>query len=588
MPKQQGASGGGSVKTHGTLSTAEISNDPAYTDGTLWGMYGDETTPANPYGSQAGEAWAEGFVGSTSVAVGILDTGVDYTHPDLYLNIWLNAGEIPDTFKAQLSDIDSDGLITFRDLNGTANAAFVTDFNKTGYIDAGDLLADRRWENRVDDDGNGYTDDLIGWDFTNNNNDPYDNDPFGHGTHIAGVIGADGGNEIGVAGINWDVQMVPLRVASGPHIRLPDAIEAINYFTAAGQASTEVRFVATNNSWGGIPVGANPDPKSYEQALFDAIDRGADAGILFVAAAGNSGGDNDTVLNTPTNLDTSLNGGLDAVISVAALNAEGTLAWFSERGNTTVDLAAPGVNIYSTLPDATYGYNTGTSMATPFVTGAIALYAAAYPEATAEEIREAVLSSVTQSASFTDKVATDGRLDIGRLMGVSPPEGTPTLNAVYGMPGSETIQGSEGPDVISGIPQSGTFMGEGTIDVLWGNGGDDIFLLGDERGIFYDDGDHRRPGTSDYALIMDFENGSFESGDKIQIWDPGQTQYWLEETTLEGVVGTGIYLDTNSKHGSGSFRPSYGNPSPDPDIRDELIGFVVGVTNLGRDDLIYI
>src|SRR5262249_18759623 len=144
------------------VTSFEVSNDPGYTGGSTWGLYGDLTTKVNNFGSQAGEAWAAGYVGSTKVAVGLVDTGVDYTHPDLYLNIWLNPGEIPAALKAAgLADTDGDGRITFRDLNNPLNAAFVADKNGNGRIDAGDLLHDSRWADGVDQDGNGYTDDLI-------------------------------------------------------------------------------------------------------------------------------------------------------------------------------------------------------------------------------------------------------------------------------------------------------------------------------------------------------------------------------------------------------------------------------------------
>ena len=214
----------------GVPTIAAISTDPGYTGGGLWGMYGDTTTVANPYGSQAGEAWANGFTGSTSTIVGVIDTGIDYTHPDLFANVWLNQREIPYTLRVSLSDIDTDGLITLRDLNDAANADWVRDGNANGFIDARDLLTDSRWENGVDDNADGFVDDLIGWDFVNNDNDPYDDN--GHGTHVSGTIGAMGGNGVGVAGVNWSIQIVPLKFlsASGSGT-LSNAIRAVDYFT---------------------------------------------------------------------------------------------------------------------------------------------------------------------------------------------------------------------------------------------------------------------------------------------------------------------------------------------------------------------
>ncbi|MFN8992498.1 MAG: S8 family serine peptidase, partial [Pseudomonadota bacterium] len=316
-----------------------MSNDFFYSNNMLWGMLGDTGPVQNAFGSQANEAWAEGATGSTSCVVGVIDTGIDYTHPDLYLNIWLNQREIPTTLRASLSDIDADDLITFRDLNGAANAAYVMDYNRNGRIDAGDLLNDVRWENGTDEDGNGYRDDLIGWDFVNSDNDPFDD--HGHGSHVSGTIGGMGGNGRGVAGVNWTIQMVALKTlsASGSGFT-SSAVSAVNYCAdAAIRASDDEDFVAVNASWGG---------GSFSAALQEAIGRAAEQDILFVAAAGNSSRNNDLQPQFPANYSTTGVAGYEAVISVASITSAGALSSFSNFGATTVDIAAPGSSIVST------------------------------------------------------------------------------------------------------------------------------------------------------------------------------------------------------------------------------------------------
>ncbi len=403
------------------MSVQFVSNDTYYANGAMWGMYGNQTSISNAYGSQAGEAWAAGFIGKTTTVVGDVDTGIDYTHPDLYLNVWLNQGELPVGIAAV--DTDADGLITFRDLNQIANAAFVSDLNSNGRIDAGDLLADNRWANGLDNDGNGYIDDLIGWDFVNNDNNPYDD--HNHGTHTSGTIGAMGGNGAGVAGVNWNIQIMGLKFLSGKGSgTLADAVRALDYYTDAAardrSAGWASEFVGTNNSWGG---------GGYTQYLQDAITRAAQQDLVFVAAAGNSSANNDITQSFPANFSTLTTAGYESVISVAALASDGSLASYSNFGSTTVDLAAPGSGIWSTIAGGRYASSSGTSMATPHVTGALALLASMHPEYSASQLRSVLLSTTAFTPSLIGKTVTGGRLDIGALMN-APPAVTALMGSV--------------------------------------------------------------------------------------------------------------------------------------------------------------
>lgn len=330
------------------------SNDTYFTNGSLWGMYGTSTTPANQFGSGAAAAWAAGKTGSAAVYVGIIDEGYMFAHTDLAANVGVNPGEI-----------------------------------------AG---------NGVDDDGNGLVDDVRGWDFDGNNNSIFDGVADDHGTHVAGTIGAVGGNAAGVAGVVWNVKMLGAKFLGSRGGTTANAIKAVDYFT--GLKARGVNIVATNNSWGG---------GGYSQALFDAIERANQAGILFVAAAGNSALNCETSSCYPAEY-TNAN-----VIAVASITNTGGMSSFSNYGATTIDLGAPGSGIWSTVPTQsrrngpiTSGYASynGTSMATPHVTGAVALYKSLNPAATAAQIKSAILNSATPTASLAGRTVTGGRLNV--------------------------------------------------------------------------------------------------------------------------------------------------------------------------------
>jgi len=294
-------------------------------------------------------AWAV-TRGSDQVVVAVLDSGVDYTHPDLVNNIWTR----PEIIKAyQDDDLTSEGPID--DLHGF---------------------------NVVDDDG-----------------DPMDNN--GHGTHCAGIIGAEGGNGIGIAGVNWNVKIMPLRFMDGDGAgTTKDAIEAINYVIDRKRAGVNVRIISA--SWGST---------TRSRALEDVIRKAYDEGILFVAAAGNAGSDNDQTPHYPSSFN------LGNVVSVAALNRNDQLASFSNYGVNSVHVAAPGEEILSTWLEHSFSEKKGTSMATPFVAGVAALILSQNPKMSVDDLRAKILKSVDPVPSLKGRVSSGGRINAAKAVG---------------------------------------------------------------------------------------------------------------------------------------------------------------------------
>jgi subtilisin family serine protease len=329
-------------------TTDFTSNDTYFTNNSLWGM-----NAANTNGSRASTAWSNGKIGSNSVYIGIIDEGYMYSHEDLAANAGVNPGET-----------------------------------------AGD---------GIDNDGNGLVDDVRGWDFDGNDKEVFDGAIDDHGTHVAGTIGGVGGNGKGVAGVCWNVKLLSAKFLGRRGGTTANAVKAVDYFTDL-KVRHNLNIVATNNSWGG---------GGSSQALKDAITRANAANILFIAAAGNETNNNDASASYPANYDVA------NVISVASITSTGGLSGFSNYGLTQVDLGAPGSGIWSTVPVSSKGavvsgyasYN-GTSMATPHVSGAAALYASINTTANAAQIKAAILGSVTPTTSLTGKTVTGGRLNV--------------------------------------------------------------------------------------------------------------------------------------------------------------------------------
>lgn len=345
----------------------------------------------------APEAW-NAQTGSSDVVVAVIDSGIDYNHPDLADNIWVNPREIPN--------------------------------------------------NGIDDDGNGYVDDVRGWDFYNNDNDPIDD--WEHGTHVAGIIGGVGNNGIGITGVAWNVKLLPIKFLNSVGVgTAAGATSSILYAASLEDASGNKVVKISNNSWGG---------RRALQIIEDAI---AGSDLLFVAAAGNAGRSKPEY---PAGYD------LDNIISVAATDDNDEL-WpysnYSSRRDPWVDLGAPGDFILSTLLNGSYGTRSGTSMATPVVSGVAALVQSQNLGWSVAQVRDQILNTVDLLPGLSDRVATGGRVNARAALGLPDP-------------GPDTTA----PSAVTDLALAGVTAD--SIDVTWTATADDGSDAASGAAFFYD------------------------------------------------------------------------------------------------------
>ncbi|MDC9524184.1 S8 family serine peptidase [Pseudoalteromonas sp. Angola-30] len=328
------------------VSIAQTPDDPRFDE--LWGLNNDGQTGGTADADiDAVEAW-DISTGSRDVVVGVIDTGIDYSHSDLASNMWVNSSEVP-----------GDG---------------------------------------IDNDGNGFVDDVHGINAITNSGDPMDDE--GHGTHVSGTIGASGNNATGVVGVNHEVSLVGCKfLDAAGNGSTSDAIKCIDYMVGLKNAGVNLRVL--NNSWGG---------GGYSQALADAIASSEAADLLFVAAAGNDTIDNDVNPHYPSNYENA------SVLSVASTDQTDNISWFSHYGLTSVDMGAPGSAILSTTPGESYASYSGTSMATPHVAGAAALVLSINPELNTQELKELLMSSGDANTALQGVTVAGTRLNVNQAL----------------------------------------------------------------------------------------------------------------------------------------------------------------------------
>jgi subtilisin family serine protease len=395
-------------------------NDPFYS--LQWALHNTGQSGGTPdIDIDAPEAWD--YTTGNSIIVGVIDTGVDYNHEDLMNNMWQNPGETPG--------------------------------------------------NGVDDDGNGFVDDVYGINAITMTGDP--NDDHGHGTHCAGIVGGAGNNDTGAVGVNWIVRIIAAKFLSDAGIGYDsDAITCLDYLMDL-KTSYGHEIIVTNNSWGG---------GGYNAALKSAIDASGTAGIVFCAAAGHAGTDNDITPHYPASYSSS------NIIAVTAVDHDGNQLY--NYGASSVDIAAPGESILSCVPtwfwgpgSPPYGYASGTSSATPHITGAVALVASLFPSETVAQRITRILSSVMALPSLGGKCVTEGMLNLYSALIYSPnPEMNVRFRSINLADGSTTNLGTRPSSLIMGRAFTFTIENLGALQLNL-TGSPRVTLSGPQAAHFY-------------------------------------------------------------------------------------------------------
>ncbi|HEY9041980.1 MAG TPA: S8 family serine peptidase [Rheinheimera sp.] len=456
-------------------------DDPDF--GQLWGLLNTGQNSGTAGADiKATDAW-DISTGSHEVVIGVIDSGMDYNHPDLVDNRWVNPGDLP---------------------------------------------------------GSTY-----GYSTLNAELDPMDSDS--HGTHVAGTIGATGNNGIGVVGVNWNVTLLPCQFLGPTGGSTAGAIECINYFTDL-KLNHGVNVKATNNSWGG---------GSYSDTLRAAIESGGDAGILFIAAAGNSGVDADSTPMYPAAYD------LDAIVSVASTDRNDQLSIFtsgaSNYGAVSVDLGAPGSAILSTVPGGGYASYSGTSMASPHVAGAAALLWSVNPDITPLEMKSILMDSGDSLSALEGKTVSGKRLNLATAMVDADP--TPSFRLSI-TPRNQQITAGDSAQYTVDIGNIADWMGEVALTVDVDPALEGVSLSADTA----------EPGQS---LTLDVNTGAETAWGSYQFTVTG-----TDTATGELVKSVNASLEILPQ-GLQDYPYSNDNASPIPDNTAEGISSVISVPQSG-------